>query len=91
MNQTGLPGTKDVGGPKTTVEEGYYWVETRGVLTGKSYIHPVRVYSSKVGGTVDTVFSDGENFSINSDMFVDLSNGFQNEFKRGRRTTKRKG
>jgi hypothetical protein len=51
-------------------KEGYYWVEERGCLTGKSYVHPVRIYSSKVGGTVDTVFSDGENFSINSDMFI---------------------
>lgn len=52
-------------------KEGYYWVEARGALTGKSYVHPVHVYCSKKNGPVDTIFSDGENFSINtSDMFV---------------------
>ena len=57
--------TKEV--PK---KEGYYWVQSVGSLLGKDYIHPVHVYSSKKDGEVDTVFSDGENFSINSDMFV---------------------
>jgi SUMO ligase MMS21 Smc5/6 complex component len=45
-------------------------VNARGQLTGKEYIHPVKVYSSKRNDKVDTIFSDGENFSINCDMFV---------------------
>lgn len=51
-------------------KEGYYWVQTKGILSGKDYIHPVRAYCSKKDGAVDTVFSDGENFSIESDMFI---------------------
>ncbi|MBE3085603.1 MAG: hypothetical protein IMZ64_05225 [Bacteroidetes bacterium] len=51
-------------------KEGYYWVESRGVLTDKSYVHPVRVYSSKKNGILDTVFSDGENFSVKLDRFL---------------------
>jgi hypothetical protein len=51
-------------------EEGYYWVQSVGVLSGKDYVRPVHVYSSKRGGKIDTVFSDGENFSLDSDMFV---------------------
>ena len=35
------------------------------------YVHPVLIYSLKRDGIVDTVFSDGKNFSINSDMFVE--------------------
>lgn len=50
-------------------KEGYYWVIAKGILSGRDYVHPVRVYCSKKGGAVDTVFSDGENFSIDSDMF----------------------
>jgi hypothetical protein len=51
-------------------KEGYYWVESRAILSDKSYVHPVHVYSSKKNGAVDTVFSDGENFSIKSGMFI---------------------
>jgi len=51
-------------------KEGYYWVQSIGVLFKKEYTHPVRVYCSKKGGKIDTVFSDGENFSIDSDMFI---------------------
>jgi len=57
--------TKEV--PK---KEGYYWVQSVGALSGKNYTHPVHVYCSKKDGKVDTVFSDGENFSIDSDMYV---------------------
>jgi len=45
-------------------KDGYYWVTSVGQLTGRDYTHPV-----KVSGT--TVFSDGENFSIDSDMFLE--------------------
>lgn len=51
--------------------EGFYWVRAQGQLTVKDYVHPVRVYSSKKNSIVDTIFSDGENFSIDSDMFVE--------------------
>lgn len=51
-------------------KEGTYWVMARAVMSGNKYIHPVKVYASKKGGKVDSVFSDGENFSIDSDMFV---------------------
>lgn len=52
-------------------EEGYYWVKAQGPLSGNTYVHPVHVYSSKNNNIVDTVFSDGENFNIDSDMFIE--------------------
>ena len=50
--------------------EGYYWVKAEGGLTGKEYIHPVKVYhSNRDKDFPDTVFSDGTNFNINHDLF----------------------
>lgn len=51
-------------------KEGTYWVMANTLLSRNKYIHPVKVYDSNQDGIVDTVFSDGENFSIDSDMFV---------------------
>lgn len=51
--------------------DGYYWVKARGQLTGRVYIHPV-----KVSNDGKTVFSDGGNFSINC-----LMSGGQFQFK----------
>jgi hypothetical protein len=51
-------------------KEGYYWVCSKGQLSDKEYTHPVHVYSSKKNGIIDIVFSDGENFNIKSDMFI---------------------
>lgn len=51
---------------------GYYWVCVLGELSGKEYVHPVHVYSSKGKvSPVDMVFSDGDIFSIDSDKFVE--------------------
>jgi hypothetical protein len=52
------------------IKEGYYWVCSKGQLSDKEYTHPVHVYSSKKNGIIDTVFSDGENFSLKSDRFI---------------------
>lgn len=50
--------------------EGYYWVKAAGDLTGKDYIHPVRVYRSNRNIQFpNTVFSDGGNFSIKHSLF----------------------
>lgn len=49
---------------KKPKEEGYYWVLTNALLSRQTYIHPVKVYDSDSDGIVDTVFSDGENFSM---------------------------
>ena len=55
---------------KAPTEEGWYWVTSAGQLTGKDYTHPVHVYKrNKKLDKPDIVFSDGENFSIDSDMF----------------------
>jgi hypothetical protein len=58
-------------GKKPPKKEGYYWVKANGIFSGKEYIHPVRVYKSNNNLEVpNTIFSDGENFSIkNCDMF----------------------
>ena len=56
---------------KPPIEEGYYWVKAKGALSGKEYIHPVRVYKSNRDLKVpNTIFSDGDNFHIKDcDMF----------------------
>ena len=52
--------------------EGYYWVKAKGQLTGKDYVHPVHLYKSNGQfKEPNTVFSDGENFSVNNDMFIE--------------------
>jgi hypothetical protein len=54
----------------TPTQEGYYWVKAAGVLTGKFNKHVVHVYSSDhYEEKPDTVFWDGENFSIDSYLF----------------------
>jgi hypothetical protein len=50
---------------------GYYWATMRGELTGKEYTKPVHVYSTHRDGIVDIAFSDGDGFSIDSDMFIE--------------------
>jgi len=46
-------------------KDGYWWVRSRGVLNGEDYVHPVKVYND-----CSTVFSDGENFTIDCDLFL---------------------
>lgn len=56
---------------KPTIE-GYYWVKAKGQLSGQEYIHPVKVYrSSRLKPVPDSVFSDGDNFSIKHDLFME--------------------
>ena len=52
--------------------EGFYWLKAAGELSGKEYIHPVHVYKlNKEQEYPETVFSDGTNFSINHDLFLE--------------------
>jgi hypothetical protein len=53
---------------KKPTTDGFYWVKQTGELTGKIFSHIVHVYNKAT-----TVYSDGENFSIDTDIFLKWS------------------
>ena len=50
-------------------KEGYYWVRTKGALSGRDRVCPVHAYCSHKDGIVNTVFFDGENFAVDCGLF----------------------
>ncbi len=54
-------------------KKGYYWVRSKTLISGKIKDFIVHVYSSTPKGTPDTVFWDGENFSLDDETFLKWS------------------
>ena len=58
-------------------KSGYYWVKQQGALSDKIFVHPVHIYNMKnedIHKPSTTVFSDGENFSIKNERFLEWWN-----------------
>lgn len=55
-------------------KEGFYWCKCYSILKNSTYITVVKAYSSNTKTKkVDTVFWDGENFTLNKDDFREWS------------------